>query len=274
LHIHKSALTSRPAVAIYTLGVVAAFFGGYAYASIPGPNGVIDACYATKSPHTLRVIDSTQTCPSGTTALDWNAQGPPGPGGVNGIQEFTSSGTWVAPSGITHVVVAAWGAGGGGGGGSNVACAMPPGASGGGGGGGGYLQAVVAVTPGQSYNVVVGTPGTGGSAGSAGGTGGNSSFALGGSSLAVADGGKGGSGAGSITGGSGGAGGSTSAIAGIARVGSAGLSGSSTCPAPGGQGGDSFSGTKDWWDASGGAGGASGPDLGSPGARGYVLLTW
>jgi hypothetical protein len=74
----RSALTSRPAVAAYTLAIAAAFFGGVAYASIPGPTGVINACYASRSPHTLRVIDSAQRCPSGTTALNWNAAGPAG----------------------------------------------------------------------------------------------------------------------------------------------------------------------------------------------------
>ena len=111
MNFNRYALTSSPAIAVYTVGVVAAFFGGYAAASIPGPTGVIDACYATKSPHTLRVIDSTQKCPSGTTALNWNAQGPPGPGGVRGIEEFTASGTGVAPPGVTRVVVAGWGRG-------------------------------------------------------------------------------------------------------------------------------------------------------------------
>jgi hypothetical protein len=55
-------------------------------------------------------------------------QGPPGPpgsagppgsgvGGFNGIQEFTQSGTFTVPAGVTHLLVELWGGGGGGGGG-------------------------------------------------------------------------------------------------------------------------------------------------------------
>src|SRR6266498_1063408 len=55
---------------------------GIAYASIPGPDGVIHACYKN-STGMLIAIDSAASCPSGYTALDWNQtgpQGPPGPG--------------------------------------------------------------------------------------------------------------------------------------------------------------------------------------------------
>jgi hypothetical protein len=71
----------RPAV-LLAVGVLAgALIGGVAWASIPDGKGVIHGCYATASPHTLRVIDTavTASCPSGTTALNWNKQGPPGP---------------------------------------------------------------------------------------------------------------------------------------------------------------------------------------------------
>ncbi|MGN6377853.1 MAG: hypothetical protein ACTHNU_02780, partial [Gaiellales bacterium] len=49
--------------------------------SIPDSKGVIHGCYANTSPHTLRVIDTavTGSCPSGTTPLNWNVKGPPGP---------------------------------------------------------------------------------------------------------------------------------------------------------------------------------------------------
>ena len=97
--------------------------------------------------------------------------GPPGPVGgsppvaavmapgqvstpVGGLREYRATGTWTAPPGVTHVMVEAWGAGGAGGSGT-------PGVLGGGGGGGGgaYQRSVVAVTPGTTYEVVVGDGG-------------------------------------------------------------------------------------------------------------------
>jgi hypothetical protein len=64
--------------------VVAASLAGTAYATIPGGDGVIHACY-TKSGGTLRVIDASVTnCKSGETALNWAQQGLPGPKGDPG----------------------------------------------------------------------------------------------------------------------------------------------------------------------------------------------
>jgi hypothetical protein len=64
--------------------VVAASLAGTAYATIPGGDGVIHACYA-KSGGTLRVIDASVTnCKSGETALNWSQQGQPGPKGDPG----------------------------------------------------------------------------------------------------------------------------------------------------------------------------------------------
>lgn len=82
--------------------------------------------------------------------------GPQGPGGFNGAQLFTVSGTWKAPPTITHVMVECVGAGGEGFG----PILQEPG--GGQGGGGAYTKALVAVTPGDTYTVVVGTGLTGG----------------------------------------------------------------------------------------------------------------
>lgn len=72
-----------------------------------------------------------------------------------GLSAFTSSGTWVCPAGITHVIAKVWGGGGGG--------ATPVT-----GGGGGYAAVVVNVTAGSSYNVVVGSGGTKNANGNAG----------------------------------------------------------------------------------------------------------
>lgn len=86
---------------------------GVAYASIPGPGGVISGCYKTSNPGqgALIVIDSSATCPSGTTALNWNQTGPQGPAGPTGpagpqatAQDVTSQVTYtVPPSGWTSL---------------------------------------------------------------------------------------------------------------------------------------------------------------------------
>jgi hypothetical protein len=65
-------------------GAVAVGLAGTAYATIPGGDAVIHACYA-KSGGTLRVIDASVTnCKSGETALNWSQQGQPGPKGDPG----------------------------------------------------------------------------------------------------------------------------------------------------------------------------------------------
>jgi hypothetical protein len=70
--------------------------------------------------------------------------------------KFTAPGatTWVAPAGVTQVVVEAWGGGGRGGSRTSGSNAY------GGGGGGGYSRSVLTVTPGQSYNIMVGAGAT------------------------------------------------------------------------------------------------------------------
>jgi hypothetical protein len=89
-------------LALVVVGVlVGALVGGVAWASIPDGKGVIHGCYANTLPHTLRVIDTavTASCPSGTTALNWNAKGPPGPSNAyaahhdGGVVLSTSGGT-------------------------------------------------------------------------------------------------------------------------------------------------------------------------------------
>lgn len=60
------------------LAVVLAFmFGGVAWASIPGPDGVIHGCYKTGNPNpgSVIVIDSAASCPNGYAALNWDQQG-------------------------------------------------------------------------------------------------------------------------------------------------------------------------------------------------------
>lgn len=86
------------------------------------------------------------------------------------IQVFTSSGTWVKPSGVNKVYVKIWGGGGGGGQGygGNAIC-------GGGGGGGGYSEGYSVVT--GDVSITIGSGGVGANSGSSAGNGGSSSFA-------------------------------------------------------------------------------------------------
>src|SRR5579884_2792712 len=70
---------------ILIVGISLTLAGAVAYASIPGPGGVINGCIKN-SDSTVRVIDSTQTCGSNETALNWNQTGPQGPTGPRGPQ--------------------------------------------------------------------------------------------------------------------------------------------------------------------------------------------
>ena len=74
-------------------------------------------------------------------------------------QNFTATTTWTCPVGVSSVTVSCWGAGGGG-------LTTTTAARGTGGGGGAFAQSSVAVVPGTSYTITVGT---GGGAGAAGG---------------------------------------------------------------------------------------------------------
>ncbi|WP_433814239.1 T9SS sorting signal type C domain-containing protein [Flavobacterium johnsoniae] len=159
----------------------------------------------------------------------------------------------VVPAGITQVNVSAWGGGGSGGGASPTAT---NGRSGGGGGGGAYAtQSNIAVTPGNTLNVVVGA---GGAASTGNGNpGGNSTITeLSGSIFAA--GGAGGTG----NGGAGGAGGTVAASKGSTiTAGGNGTNGGSVLlglllgSGTGGNGGTPNPG------ASGGAGGAGHPTV-------------
>jgi hypothetical protein len=75
----------RPFVVVLVVALLLAI-GGIAWASIPGPDGVIHGCYKTSNPAqgALIAIDSAASCPSGYTALNWSQTGPQGPAGPTG----------------------------------------------------------------------------------------------------------------------------------------------------------------------------------------------
>jgi hypothetical protein len=81
---------------------------------------------------------------------------------VETVVPFTTTGaqTWLCPEGVFLITVECWG-GGGAGGGSKYVTGGNKLAIGGGGSGGGYAKKVVAVSPGTTYNLFVGTGGVG-----------------------------------------------------------------------------------------------------------------
>jgi Collagen triple helix repeat (20 copies) len=74
----------RPSPALVVACVALGFaLGGFAVAAIPGPDGVITACFKTKT-GALRVIDEEKRCASGERRIAWNERGPRGPEGEKG----------------------------------------------------------------------------------------------------------------------------------------------------------------------------------------------
>ncbi len=164
--------------------------------------------------------------------------------------------TFTVPDYISRVKVRCWGGGGGGGGGKSSAGSTV----GGGGGSGGYAESIIAVVPGGSVFVTVGSAGTGGAAGFDGTTGGASAANIGGANLVQGNGGSPGTGAGASDG-AGGAGGSSAA----GQVGLTGETGD-------GQAG----GRAPLLGATRGKGGKGGETLasGANGSAGYVIIEY
>ncbi len=84
------------ATTIVSLGTVAVF------ASIPSPTGVINGCVAKGG--ALSVIDSTATCPKGTTALNFNQTGPAGQAGPAGATGATGASGFETISFVTSTI--------------------------------------------------------------------------------------------------------------------------------------------------------------------------
>lgn len=254
-------------------------------------------------------ITLTDSGAGGTLTIASTASG--GGGNLKG-QEFTASGTFTVPTGISSLLVTM--IGGGGGGGSRTTAI-----GGGGGGSGEYaVQIPMIATPGGTITVTVGTAGAGAAAaaGSADGTaGGDTSFgsfvARGGHAGAGATTSNGGVGGGpnggaassigtqespNYFGGAGGGSGATTTAAngnpgaanagyptgaagGTAASSQGGGGGGANSPyglgGAGGNGGVAGSSTTNYGAGGGGAGGLTGSNAaGGNGAPGYVLVQW
>jgi hypothetical protein len=126
---------------------------GGQYVALQAP-GTVSSSYTL----TLPAADGTAgqfLKTDGSGALSFDA-----PAAAN-FQEFTASGTWTKPAGVTFVLVEVWGAGGGGGGGPRSSITNLPGGAGG--GGGGYCTAIFKASDlGSTETVTIGAGGTGG----------------------------------------------------------------------------------------------------------------
>ncbi len=98
-------------LAVALIAVLLMAIGAVAYASIPGPDGVIHACYKTSNPAqgALIAIDSSASCPSGYTALNWNQTGPQGPAGTNGVSGYEHA--TPASASAVEIATGVWAAG-------------------------------------------------------------------------------------------------------------------------------------------------------------------
>ena len=85
------------------------------------------------------------------------------------VQDLDSNGTWTAPTGVNQIFILGWGGGSGGGGGAAYSATNGPAPGGVVSGGGGYGSSpslvTVPVTPGTTYNVIIGAGGAGGTGG-------------------------------------------------------------------------------------------------------------
>jgi hypothetical protein len=215
---------------------------------------------------------------------------------------FTSSGSFTVPAGVTALTVECWGGGGGAAGGS---LAGGSNSGGYGGGGGAYAKVnALAVTPGAVLPYVVGGGGSGGAANNLGANGGSTSFnatacvAKGGVAATSAHIGTGGAAAtstgdvkfsggngGSATGSGGGGGGASAGLATngnngnsvSSSSGGAGGAGVTNSSGSGGDGGSSNTigqGGNVWGGGGGGGGGGSSAGKGGNGARGQVRVSY
>jgi len=80
-------------------------------------------------------------------------------GGLSGGQFFTANGTWICPAGVTTIFAIITGGGGGAGGQGTTNSPYNVNTYSGRGGDGGHFEGLIAVTPGTTYPIVIGTGG-------------------------------------------------------------------------------------------------------------------
>ena len=260
------AITPNPAITAYSVGEI--FVVGFAAASAGSPTLNVNGLGAQP----LKMFDYngaliTAVIPIGNISqVAWDGtnfiyldQVPPVPYTAadtpHGVNTYTAPGSWTCPAGVHYVQVLCVGGGGGGGGGYWTTTGGEGGVTtiypGGNGGGGGSAFNVVAVTPGNSYNIYIGAAGS--VSGGGGGPGGVTTFGSGGGLC-------------SATGGSGGANGTGVAAAnGICSVGQFGWW------SVNGNGFQIAGGTP---KGTGGLGDLTGFALGSVGTAGMITIWW
>ena len=230
----NNALYSTSATAL-TAGTLPVAAGGTGISTAP-TNGQIDIGNGTNFTRTTLTAGTGVTVTNGAGSITLAAAG-----NILNYQDFTTSGTWTAPSGLTGNEIVTgfiWGAGGGGGGGNSEYS--------GGGGGGCFQFTFLASQVGSSQTVTIGAGGAGGFSGTAATAGGTTSF---GSLVSVTGGTAGGNaGSGGVSGGNGGS------LSGYAVAPWLGVSGSQSTPSPAAYGGGGGAGTG---GSSGNAGGNS-----------------
>lgn len=252
-------------------------------------------------------VDTTWTLPAAdgaaNQALLTNGSGVLSWGSPSSVSTFTSSGTFVVPTGVTRIYVTMVGGGGGGGGGAENTSGGGTAGGGGGGASGSALQGLaLTVSGGESITVTIGAAGSGGAGGAAFGTAGTNGAAGGDTSLSgtfgtvTAKGGGGGVGAPTGTGGVGGLptgtddalgdrgrGGGNGAV-GNGGNGAGGLLGGGGTFGPAGTGsngpgGNGAAGTHFGGGGGGGGGGAAAAGAGAGGnggngTAGIVVIRW
>jgi len=228
----NNALYSTSATAL-TAGTLPVAAGGTGISTAP-TNGQIDIGNGTNFTRTTLTAGTGVTVTNGAGSITLAAAG-----NILNYQDFTTSGTWTAPSGLTGNEIVTgfiWGAGGGGGGGNSQ--------YGGGGGGGCFQFTFLASQVGSSQTVTIGAGGTGGVSGTPATAGGTTSF---GSLVSVTGGTAGGNAAsGGVSGGNGGS------LSGYAVAPWIGVSGGQTTPSPAAYGGGGGAGTSGTGGVAGG----------------------
>jgi hypothetical protein len=234
-----------------------------------GIDGGTDMTVTTGTPTWKAVSDFNGSGPIGVlNNSTWD--GLTGQFGTSGDDVYTAPGTYTWVATTTSVNAQVWGGGGAGDGSQTTA------GKGGGGGGEFAQESALAVTPGNSYTVVVGRGGTGGHAGIGATSGGSSTMTgdsvtvrgHGGTAASGSSGGAGGTGSTNTTHHNGGAGGTASSSGGAGGGGSGGTAAAGNAGANSSSGTQGAGGTAVTGGGAGGRGGNSNSGVG-PASGGF-----